>query len=92
MVNDTPTEVPKTLNKDELYRMRHPERIRATYAKHYAENREKINEKRREKRRLFKEAVTRGFDQHNKTQYQPCVESSRDVPCTVAAAQGRHVD
>ena len=92
MGNDTSHEAPKTLNKDQLYRMRHPDRIKATYARHYEKHAAVINERRRLKRQLFREAVTRGFDQHNKTQYQPCVESSRDATCKDAAAQGRHVD
>ena len=79
MCNDLPDEAPKMLNKDQLYRARHPDRIRATYAKHYAENREKINEKRREKRRLFKAALTRADDQQNKKQFQSCVDVSHDA-------------
>ena len=81
MVTDTPDEATKMFNKDELYRMRHPDRIQATYRKHYAENREKINEKRREKRRLFKEALTRADDQQNTKQFQSCVDVAHDAPC-----------
>ena len=42
------------ISKDVLYRMRHPERVKASYMRHYAENKHKINERRREKRRLLK--------------------------------------
>jgi len=71
------------LNKDQLYRLRHPERVRASYARHYVSNADKINEKRREKRRIFKEALTRGSDPHNTPQFPPCDDASRDVACTV---------
>tara|TARA_R110000803_G_C11980433_1_gene320672 strand:- start:2699 stop:2890 length:192 start_codon:yes stop_codon:yes gene_type:complete len=42
------------ISKDFLYRTRHPDRVKASYLKHYAENKHKINERRREKRRLLK--------------------------------------
>ena len=82
MGNDLPDEAPKILNKDQLYRMRHPDRIKATYARHYAKHAAVINERRRLKRQLFREAVTRGFDQHSKREFQPCVDVSGDATCT----------
>ena len=81
MINDTPDKATKMLNKDELYRMRHPDRIQATYRKHYAENREKINEKRRLKRQLLKEVITKADDQHSKTESQQYDDFSRAAPC-----------
>ena len=53
-------------DKDTLYRMRHPERVKESYKRHYDANRDMINEKRREKRRLFKEAVA-NFDEQKST-------------------------
>ena len=47
------------ISKDVLYRMRHPDRVKASYLKHYTENKHKINERRREKRRLLKVEQTR---------------------------------
>ena len=92
MGNDTSYEAPKTLNKDQLYRMRHPDRIKATYARHYAKHAAVINERRRLKRQLFREAVTRGFDQQNTTESPQDDDVFCDATCTDAAAQGRHVD
>ena len=51
-----------TLDKDALYRMRHPERVKESYKRHYDANRDTINEKRRERRKRFKEAVAK-FDE-----------------------------
>jgi len=81
MDNDTPDDAPKMLNKDQLYRMRHPDRIKATYARHYEKHATVINEKRRLKRQLLKEAITKADDQQNKKQFQSCVDVSHDAPC-----------
>ena len=50
----SPTPKISKISKDFLYRTRHPDRVKASYLKHYAENKHKINERRREKRRLLK--------------------------------------
>ena len=92
MGNNTSHEAPKTLNKDQLYRMRHPDRIKATYARHYEKHAAVINERRRLKRQLFKEAVTRGFDQQNTTESPQDVDVFRDAPCTDAVAPNHRVD
>ena len=81
MGNDESYEAPKTLNKDQLYRMRHPDRIKATYARHYEKHATVINEKRRLKRQLFKEALTKADDQHSKTESQQYDDVSRAAPC-----------
>ena len=92
MGNDLPDEAPKILNKDQLYRMRHPDRIKATYARHYEKHAAVINERRRLKRQLFREAVTRGFDQQNTTESPQDDDVSRDAPCTDAVAPNHRVD
>ena len=74
------------MTKDQLYRMRHPDRVKMTYQRHYAENKDRINEKRRAKRRISKAAITREFDQQNTTASQPCDDASRDVACTDVSA------
>ena len=80
-MTDTPDKATKMLNKDELYRMRHPDRIKATYARHYEKHAAVINEKRRLKRQLFKEALTKADDQHSKTESQQYDDVSRAAPC-----------
>ena len=87
----TTTETPK-LNKDELYRLRHPERVKESFRKHYAKNADVINEKRREKRRLFKEALTKEFDPHNSSQTQNDADVSHAASCSAACAPDHHGD
>ena len=92
MGNNTSHEAPKTLNKDQLYRMRHPDRIKATYARHYEKHAAVINERRRLKRQLFREAITRADGRQNKTVSPQDDDVSRDAPCTDAAAPNHRVD
>ena len=54
------------LDKDALYRMRHPERVKESYKRHYDANRDAINAKRRERRKRFREAVA-NFDEQDAT-------------------------
>ena len=49
------------LDKDQLYRLRHPDRVRDSYRRHWELHRDEINWRRREKRRLFREAVKKSI-------------------------------